>query len=89
MVTACNSVGKFGDAEIYRLVNISMVSMRGNQADEEKVIEIKKLLCNGTFYFSWSAQGQGQGQGHKALDLTLCAQKTVKTNTETDNRFFW
>lgn len=75
-------MGKLGTSEIYRLTNVSCISMRGYQPDEEKVGEIKKLLCCGTFYFSWSAT-------EKPVDLSLAAQKAVKPNAVTDNRFFW
>lgn len=81
LVTGCSSAGKIGTCEIYRLTNVSLISMRGIPQDEEKVAEIKKLLTNGTFYFSWSAS-------EEPIDLTLAAQKAVKTK-ETDNRFFW
>ena len=57
--------------------------MRGYQPDEEKVAEIKKLLCCGTFYFAWS-----NVSGEKPIDLTLSAQKSIKYD-QTDNRFFW
>lgn len=82
MVTGCNSVGKIASTEVYRITNVVMISMRGFPGDDEKVAEIKKLLCCGTFYFSWSSQGD-------AIDLTLAAQKAVKPMAKTDNRFFW
>lgn len=81
LVTGCSSAGKFGTSEVYRLTNVSLVSMRGVPQDEEKVSEIKKLLTCGAFYFAWSSQDE-------AIDLTLASQKAV-TNKETDNRFFW
>lgn len=81
LVTGCNSVGKLGTSEIYRISNVVCVSMRGHPHDEEKVSEIKKLLCCGTFYFSWSPTD-------KPIDLTLAAQKKFR-NAKTDNRFFW
>ena len=43
----------------------------GYQPDEEKVSEVKKLLCCGTFYFSWSNSTTGQ----PPIDLTLATQK--------------
>ena len=58
--------------------------MRGYQPDEERIAEIRKLLCNGTFYFAWS-----HDEKQKPIDLTLAAQKSVKFPGETDNRFFW
>ena len=97
LVTGCNSVGKLGANEIYRVSNVQLISMRGFQPDEEKVAEIKKLLCCGTFYYSWNMQ---QGSGPKtssclsihnggSIDLTLAAQKVKKGSANTDNRFFW
>ena len=81
LVTGCSSVGKLGTSEIYRLSSVSMVSMRGHPPDEEKVVEIKKLLTCGTFYFSWSAADE-------PIDLTVAAQRANK-GARTDNRFFW
>jgi len=37
LVTGCNSAGKLGVNEIYRVTNVSCISMRGYQPDEEKV----------------------------------------------------
>uniref|UniRef100_A0A0K2U5M9 phosphoinositide 5-phosphatase n=1 Tax=Lepeophtheirus salmonis TaxID=72036 RepID=A0A0K2U5M9_LEPSM len=87
-ITGCSSVGKIGNSEIYRISNVSMLSMRGNSADEEKVSDIKKLLCCGTFYFSWCFKGEKSD----AFDLTLAEQKKAKHSEgkmETENRFFW
>ncbi len=84
LVTGCNSAGKIGSCEIYRVSNVSMVSMRGHPPDEEKVAEIKKLLCCGTFYFSWAPPGGPT----KPIDLTLAAQK-ARRGLGSDNRFFW
>ncbi len=81
LVTGCHSVGKVGNSEIYRVANVNMVSMRGNPHDDEKVAEIKRLLCGGNFYFTWSST-------EKPLDLTLATQK-AKRSDKTDNRFFW
>ena len=54
LITGCTSAGKLGTSEIYRVTNVATVSLRGYQPDEEKVAEIRKLLCCGTFYYSWS-----------------------------------
>ena len=97
LVTGCNSVGKLGTNEIYRVTNVQMISMRGFQPDEERVSEIKKLLCCGTFYYSWNVQstsgcassGIFQMDKRGAIDLTLAAQKAGKKSVKTDNRFFW
>lgn len=89
LVTGCNSVGKMGSSEIYRVTSVQMVSLRGFAPDEERVTEIKKLLCCGTFYFSWSASTASEED--RVFDLTLAAQKThqKRDSPETDNRFFW
>ena len=98
LVTGCNSVGKLGTNEIYRVTNVQMISMRGFQPDEERVSEIKKLLCCGTFYYSWNMQPtSGSNSNHSilpiykggAIDLTLAAQKVSRGCDKTDNRFFW
>lgn len=74
-----------------------MISLRGFPPDEEKVAEIKKLLCCGTFYYSWNMQ-QSSGTNTTsnlpifkggAIDLTLAAQKVSRGCGKTDNRFFW
>ena len=84
-MTGCSSAGKIGASEIYRITNVSMVSMRGGlQADEEKVAEVKKLLTCGAYYFSWSSNEQ-----ETPIDLTLTSQKAVFSKGKTDNRFFW
>ena len=97
LVTGCNSVGKLGTNEIYRVTNVQMISMRGFQPDEEKVSEIKKLLCCGTFYYSWNMQASTIMNANDvwpinksgSIDLTLAAQKVSKGCIKTDNRFFW
>ena len=58
-----------------------MISLRANSADEEKISEIKKLLCCGAFYFSWSPNPEV----NPPMDLTLAQQKVVRSK-ETDNR---
>ena len=97
LVTGCNSVGKLGTNEIYRVTNVQMISMRGFQPDEERVSEIKKLLCCGTFYYSWNMQPSTIMNANDvwplnksgSIDLTLAAQKVSKGCIKTDNRFFW
>ncbi|KAG1708515.1 Synaptojanin-1 [Nymphon striatum] len=84
VVTGCVSVGKTGGSEIYRITNTSFISLRNQSQDDERVIEVRKLLNSGTFFFSRVAE-ENDTYG---FDLTLCAQKHVKTK-ETDNRFFW
>ena len=83
LITGCTSAGKIGTSEVYRVTNVVTPSLRGYQPDEEKVAEIRKLLCCGTFYFAWS-----NDEKHPPIDLTLSAQKSAKFK-QTDNRFFW
>ncbi|CAB3386484.1 Hypothetical predicted protein [Cloeon dipterum] len=81
MVTGCVSIGKLCDSEVFRVTATTFVSLSGQQQDEERITEVRKLLNSGTFYFSWSSSGE-------PIDLTLCAQRKKNAN-QTDNRFFW
>uniref|UniRef100_T1ITZ6 phosphoinositide 5-phosphatase n=1 Tax=Strigamia maritima TaxID=126957 RepID=T1ITZ6_STRMM len=81
MLTGCISMGKIGDSEIFRVTSTNFVSLQNHVGDEERIVEVRKVLNSGTFYFSWCANGE-------PLDLSLCAQRRFKTK-ETDNRFFW
>ncbi|KAF4533412.1 hypothetical protein B566_EDAN013288 [Ephemera danica] len=81
LVSGCVSVGKIGDSEVFRITATTFVSLSGQPQDEERIVEVRKLLNSGTFYFSWSSTGE-------PLDLTLCAQRR-KLTKDTDNRFFW
>ncbi|CAH0562090.1 unnamed protein product [Brassicogethes aeneus] len=84
MVTSCFSIGKIGDSEIFRITQTQFVPLHYQQNDE-KIVEVRKLLNSGTFYFSWYS---GSTAGGTPLDLTLCAQRKQKTQI-TDHRFFW
>ncbi|XP_018331196.1 synaptojanin-1 [Agrilus planipennis] len=81
MVTGCFSVGKIGDSEIFRITQTQFIPLHYQQ-NEDRIVEVRKLLNSGTLYFSWSPNRGA------ALDLTLCAQRRQKT-LQTDNRFFW
>ncbi|XP_065215098.1 synaptojanin-1 [Planococcus citri] len=81
-ITACVSVGKIYEHEIFRITQTSFISLRNHPQDDELVSDIKKLLNSGTFYFSRSPTG------NNTFDLTLCAQRQRK-GAPTDNRFFW
>jgi hypothetical protein len=83
MVTGCFSIGKIGDAEIFRITQTQFVPLHYQQ-NEDRISEVRKLLNSGTFYFSWYSGPPGGSP----LDLTLCAQRRHKTST-TDHRFFW
>ena len=82
LVTGCVSIGKIGDSEIFRVTDTGFISLRGWPQDGEKILEIRRVMNAGTFYFSWSAKTSNP------LDITLCAQRRARTQ-ETDNRFFW
>ena len=81
LVTGCLSVGKVAESEIFKITGTSFVSLRNVAQDEDRIVEIRKLLSSGTFYFAWSAYGS-------TFDLSLCAQRCLQAN-DTDNRFFW
>ena len=83
LVIGCLSVGKIGESDIYRITSTSFISLRNAPQDEERIIELRKFLNAGTFYFSWSATGLGN-----QFDLSLCAQRSMN-DQRTDNRFFW
>ena len=57
-------------SQVYRLTGVKMCSLRGYQPDEERVVEITKLLTSGAAFFSWSHQGPSH-----TIDLTMPAQK--------------
>lgn len=82
IITGCVSIGKIGDSEIFRITDTGFISLRGWPQDGERILEIRRVMNAGTFYFSWSAKTE------KPLDITLCAQRRARTQ-ETDNRFFW
>ncbi|KAL5007601.1 hypothetical protein ScPMuIL_016407 [Solemya velum] len=81
VVTGCISVGKISDSEIFRITATQFVSLRNHVNDEERIVEVRKLLNSGTFYFAWSTVDT-------PWDLSLCAQRKLQDH-ETDNRFFW
>nr|CAI5825634.1 unnamed protein product [Callosobruchus analis] len=83
MITGCFSVGKIGDSEIFRITQTQFISL-DYPPNEDRIVEVRKLLNSGTFYFSWYSGAAGG----TPLDLTLCAQRRSKTST-TDHRFFW
>ena len=81
MVTGCLSVGKIGESEVFKVTAVQFLSLRNEPSDEERIVDVRKLLSSGTFYFSWRAAGS-------PWDLSLCAQKKLQDH-DTDNRFFW
>ena len=60
----------FPPSKVYRITGVKMCSLRGYQPDEERVVEITKLLTSGAAFFSWSHQGPSH-----TIDLTMAAQK--------------
>lgn len=83
LVSGCQSVGKLGASEIFRITDTLFVALRNSAQDLEKVQDVRKVLNAGTFFFAWTPS-----TAEPALDLTLCAQRAIMTS-ETDNRFFW
>ncbi|KAJ8918742.1 hypothetical protein NQ315_015062 [Exocentrus adspersus] len=83
MITGCFSIGKIGDSEIFRITQTQFIPLH-YPVNEDRIIEVRKLLNSGTFYFSWYSGPPGG----IPLDLTLCAQRRNKTSA-TDHRFFW
>lgn len=83
IITGCVSIGKIGDSEVFRITQTQFVPLQQEIASEDKIIEIRKLLSLGTFYYGHSSQ-----LSKIPFDITLCAQRKKKVN-EPDNRFFW
>ena len=81
LVTGVTSVGKIGEAEIFRITQVSLLSLRNHSQDEERVAELRRLLSSGMFYFSWN-------DNNETNDITLCAQRQAN-GAPTDSRFFW
>lgn len=86
MVTGCFSVGKIADSEIFRITQTMFIPLH-YQHCEDRIVEVRKLLNSGTFYFSWLSTTSTNSY-KIPLDLTLCAQRKQRTS-QTDNRFFW
>lgn len=81
LVNSCLSVGKVLNSEIFRITETNFLSLRNNPQDIDKILEVRKVLNSGAFYFSWSSSGV-------PLDLTLCEQRSHLA-ADSDNRFFW
>ncbi|XP_031728441.1 synaptojanin-1 isoform X1 [Anarrhichthys ocellatus] len=81
VVTGCSSVGKVQDSEVFRVTQTDFISLKNDQADEDRIAEVRKVLNSGHFYFAWSATGV-------SMDLSLNAHRRILEDT-TDNRFFW
>lgn len=88
LVTGCFSVGKIGEAEIFRITQTQFISLQYQQPNEDRIYEVRKVLNSGTFYFAWNSQQQQNQQQSYLFDITLCAQRRRKTSI-TDTRFFW
>ena len=83
LVSGCVSIGKIQNSEIFRIIDTVFISLRNNASDLDRIQEVKRILNSGTFYFSVANTAD-----QTPFDLTLCAQRSVRT-FETDNRFFW
>ncbi|CAG2108102.1 unnamed protein product, partial [Medioppia subpectinata] len=87
LVSGCVSVGKLHNSEIFRITDTVFISLRNNVSDVERLQEVRRMLNSGTFYFSVIVSPDS-AHNQLPFDLTLCAQRSVRTS-ETDNRFFW
>lgn len=76
-------VGKGAETEILRITGVLAISLRNEAGDEERLVELIKLLSSGIFYLALSTNREVP-----PLDLTLCAQRAA-LGAPTDNRFFW
>lgn len=79
VIIGCVSVGKIGDTEIFKITQTQFMALQYEQNQEDRIGEIRKFLNSGTFYF---------GYGANDIDITLCAQRRLKTACS-DHRFFW
>uniref|UniRef100_A0A915JV85 phosphoinositide 5-phosphatase n=1 Tax=Romanomermis culicivorax TaxID=13658 RepID=A0A915JV85_ROMCU len=87
LVTACVSVGKLDDFDVFMIRDVLCLPMwmslhQGVPTIDDKVVEIQKLISSGTFYFAVSTTR------NQCFDLTLCSQKRFQGLTY-DHRFFW
>ena len=57
MVTGCSSIGKIGDAEVYRITQTMLIPLHVMPTQNEAVAEVGKLLASGRFYFSLPTSG--------------------------------
>ncbi|XP_055343352.1 synaptojanin-1-like isoform X2 [Paramacrobiotus metropolitanus] len=88
VVSSCVSIGKLSlnssaDSEILRIAGVTVISLRNDPGDEERLVEFVKLLSSGIFYFAVSLTPNAA-----PLDLTVCCQRAT-LGAPTDNRFFW
>ncbi|CAF2763131.1 unnamed protein product [Rotaria sp. Silwood2] len=84
-------IGRLFDAYIYRITNISVISMIDGQEDETHVAGIKKLFQARCFYYSKYCKPESNNNKHyfdKPYDITLCAQRMAQGHYS-DIRFYW
>lgn len=85
LVTACMSVGRILDSEIFRITGVCFYSLaNGSVEGNSRCSDLKKLLSSGKFYFSWSSTEKGRKD---PLDLTVCLQNQGQQDEQ--ERFFW
>ncbi|CAF1106784.1 unnamed protein product [Rotaria sordida] len=90
-VTEEACIGRLFDAYIYRIIQISAISIRDNQEDDNYVAGIKKLFQGRCFYYSKYCKPESNNSKHyfdKPYDITLCAQRMAQGH-DSDLRFFW
>ena len=55
MVTGCISVGKIYDSEIFRITQSTFIPLHyAKCSNDDRIVEVRKLLNSGTFYFAWT-----------------------------------
>ncbi|XP_078491504.1 synaptojanin [Ciona intestinalis] len=81
LITGCRVVGKLLDCEIYRISDVSFISLRDASDVTSSLSDLKRLLCSGSFYFSTCGSDD-----QKNLNLTRTLQK--QDNTE-DKSYLW
>ncbi|CAF3355912.1 unnamed protein product [Rotaria sp. Silwood1] len=90
-VTEETCIGRLFDAYIYRIIQISAISMRDSQEDDTYIAGIKKLFQGRCFYYSKYCKPESTNNKHyfdKPYDITLCAQRMAQGH-DSDIRFFW
>ena len=84
LVTSCDSIGRVQNSEIYRVNAVTYVPL--NQwANDDLVVEVKRLLSSGRFYF---ARDAADSEGKATIDITRSMQNQM-TKSKRDNRFLW
>lgn len=85
IITKAANIGQISNIIVERIDEVKTISLQEELTEHPRLIDMRKLLSTGTFYFSRSLESSDTALD---FDLFLCAQRRVKTN-QTDNNFFW